>query len=125
MRLIDADELRIKPEYMHNICGTAMIRVEDISRIINEMPPIEPQPQWIPCSDRTPNYPNGSETYWCSTCKCDVHAEEYIVMIKGAVLPTALFWDGYHWFDVDGNSTLYPVVAWMPFPEPYKGDVTE
>lgn len=50
----------------------------------------EPQ-KWIPCSDRTPNYPNGAECYWCSACKGDVHAEEYIVMIKGAVLPTALF----------------------------------
>lgn len=92
---------------------------------IEEMAEDLAQAQWIPCSDRTPNYPNGAECYWCSACKCDVYAEEYIVMIKGAVLPTALFWDGYHWFDVDGNATLYPVVAWMPFPDPYKGDVTD
>lgn len=85
------------------------------------IPYIEPQ-KWIPCSERTPNYPNGAEIYWCSACKCDVHAEQYIVMIKGAVLPTALFWDGYHWFDTDLNETLYPVVAWMPFPEPWKGE---
>ena len=41
MRLIDADKIRIKPEYMHDICGVAMIRVEDIARILNDMPPIE------------------------------------------------------------------------------------
>ena len=36
MRLIDAEGIRIKPECMHDICGMAMIRVEDIVRIINE-----------------------------------------------------------------------------------------
>ena len=40
MRLIDADEIRIKPEYMHDVCGVAMIRVEDIARILNDMPTI-------------------------------------------------------------------------------------
>lgn len=45
MRLINADELRIKPEYMHDICGVVMIRVEDVVRIINEMPTIDSQPQ--------------------------------------------------------------------------------
>lgn len=45
MRLIDADEIRIKPEYMHDICGSVMIRVEDVVRIINDMPTIElPEP---------------------------------------------------------------------------------
>ena len=43
MRLIDADEIRIKPEYMHDISGVVMIRVEDIARILNDMPPIEPE----------------------------------------------------------------------------------
>ena len=77
--------------------------------------------QWTPCSERLPNKPSGDEYYWCSSHKADVPACEYIVMIKGAELPTALFWDGCHWFDIDGNETLYPVVAWMPFPKPYEG----
>ena len=50
MRLIDSDKLIIKPEYIHDICGMAMIRLEDVVRIINEMPTIDLQPQWIPCS---------------------------------------------------------------------------
>jgi len=45
MRLIDADEIRIKPEYMRDICGVAMIRVEDIARIINDMPTIQSEPE--------------------------------------------------------------------------------
>lgn len=55
MRLIDADEIRIKPEYMHDICGSVMIRVEDVARILNEMPTINSQPRqkgkWIANGD--------------------------------------------------------------------------
>ena len=42
-RLIDMDEIRIKPEYMHDICGVVMIRVEDIARILNDVPPAQPE----------------------------------------------------------------------------------
>ncbi len=45
MRLINAEGIRIKPEFMHDICGIAMIRVEDIVRILNE------QPEIIRCKD--------------------------------------------------------------------------
>ena len=40
MRLIDADAIRVKPEYMENICGIAMIRAEDLARILIEQPTI-------------------------------------------------------------------------------------
>ena len=49
-RLIDANAIRIKPEFMENICGIAMIRVEDLARILNEQPTIE-QPQVVHCRD--------------------------------------------------------------------------
>ena len=35
-RLIDVKDIRIKPEYMHNIGGEVMIRVEDLTRILND-----------------------------------------------------------------------------------------
>ena len=48
MRMIDAEGIRIKPEFMHDVCGMAMIRVEDIVRIINEQPTIKPKRgKWI------------------------------------------------------------------------------
>ena len=74
--------------------------------------------QWIPAKEMLPEIPKGVDVYWCSECG-DVAADEYIVMIKGATLPTALFWDGKHWFDINGEQTLYPVIAWMPLPDPY------
>ena len=80
MRLIDADEIRIKSEYMHDICGVAMIRVEDIARILNDMPTIEPerkQGKWIWLTstyDRTPC----EMRYMCSECHCEtiLHSNE-------------------------------------------------
>ena len=48
MRAIDAENIRIKPEFMHNVCGMAMIRVEDVVRILNEQPTIQPKRgKWI------------------------------------------------------------------------------
>lgn len=58
MRLINTDEIRIKPEYMHDICGVVMIRVEDIARILNDMSPIE-------------------LNYHCTLCEyCKYHVQE-------------------------------------------------
>ena len=70
MRLIDADEIRIKPEYMHDICGSVMIRVEDVARILNEMPTINSQPRqkgkWL-------QYP---DDFCCSECEGWAYMDE-------------------------------------------------
>lgn len=130
MRLIDADAFkeyicnayeRVKHMYPDGGEWARQI-TEDFCKDIDEQPTIEPQ-KWTPCYKRVPNKPSGEEYYWCSSHKADVPACEYIVMIRGAELPTALFWDGCHWIDINGDES--PVVAWMPFPEPYKGDVTD
>ena len=55
MRLIDADAIRVKPEYMENICGIAMIRAEDLARILNEQPTVPYDMKWNPeCDDCIP-----------------------------------------------------------------------
>lgn len=55
MRLIDADAIRVKPEYMENICGVVMMRVEDLARILNEQPTIPHDMMWNPeCEDCLP-----------------------------------------------------------------------
>ena len=55
MRLIDADAIRVKPEYMENVCGIAMIRAEDLARILNEQPTIPYDMKWNPdCEDCKP-----------------------------------------------------------------------
>lgn len=37
-RLIDTSNIRVKPQYMQDVMGIAMIRCEDLSRILAEVP---------------------------------------------------------------------------------------
>ena len=114
MRLIDAENIRIKPEFMHDVCGMAMIRVEDVVRILNEQSTIQPEPHWIPVTEDT------------------LPEEGRIVVVHGEKGT----WDygkyrGYgtnihYWYWK--NKTFKKVYWWMykedALPEPYKG-VTE
>ena len=67
------------------------------------------QPQWIPCSERLPKY--GQVVLWCN---------EY-----GSVFTSAITGHiGYSWH-IGKRHWGADVVAWMPLPEPYKGDATD
>lgn len=70
---------------------------------------------WIPCSERLPN----EEKFIKAYCR-NIYAAEFIVMIKGATLPTTLYFKNGSWTDMEGD--YYNVVAWQPLPEPYKGE---
>lgn len=70
---------------------------------------------WIPCSERLPS----EEEFIKAYCR-NIYAAEFIVMIKGATLPTTLYFKNGSWTDMKGN--YYNVVAWQPLPEPYKGE---
>lgn len=41
---------------------------------------------------------------------------EFLVMIRGALVPTALFFDGQSW--IDGDKNHYAVTHWMQMPTP-------
>lgn len=75
--------------------------------------------RWIPCSERLPDRPTGYLFYYFRDEY--VLADEYIVMIEGASDPTCLYWTGKEWCDINEDE-IYSVTAWMPLPEPYKGD---
>ena len=68
--------------------------------------------KWIPCSERLPKVPQNID---------DDDCPEFNVMIKGASAATTLKYspDGA-WFDDLGQ--VYEVIAWMPLPEPWKGE---
>ena len=40
-RLIDANNIRVKPQYMQDVMGIAMIRCEDLARILADAPTVE------------------------------------------------------------------------------------
>ena len=102
MRLIDADALRrtMYHEAMEKDSdeqkwdGGCWVRYKMFERIIEAQPTIEPEPQWIPCSERLPK------------------AFEYCLWTTadGKVV--------YHY--CDGQFSKY--IAWMPLPEPARLD---
>ena len=75
--------------------------------VVNQQPKIG---EWIPCSEKMPDVPNGIK---------DDDCPEFNVTIEGAVESTTLRCasDGT-WFDDSGF--VYTVVAWQPLPEAYQ-----
>ena len=69
---------------------------------------------WIPVDMKLPPEPNKDIEL------CDL--PDYIVTIKGVSLPVGLTYIGGGRFadTSEERSLVYPVIAWMPMPEPYK-----
>ena len=117
MRLIDADEIRIKPEYMHDICGSVMIRVEDVARIINEMPTINPQPQWIPCNEITgEGFPKEDGNYYITEQNYGYYLESDEKQCVAHLSPFRRGDFTNRFYDANYSN----IVAWMSLPEPYE-----
>ena len=82
--------------------------------VIGNLPSARPQPHWIPCSERLPE--KGNEVLVCY----DYKGHRF-------VLTGTLYGDGkFYGYD---DEYLTPegrkyrkAVAWMPLPEPYKGE---
>lgn len=90
--------------------------IEDIIRSrMDEVNDTNVPSNWIPCSERLPS----EEEFIKAYCR-NSYAAEFIVMIKGATLPTTLYFKNGSWTDMKGN--YYNVVAWQPLPNPYKGE---
>ena len=114
MRLIDADKLqKAIPAEEDNITGMGMTYDEmeayndgideQWKKIINA-PTIQPEPHWIPCSERLPEV---NDTYLVSY-------EDASVLMD---------WFNGYWFFYQTNPAVEEigtVVAWMPRPEPYQ-----
>lgn len=112
MRLVDADALM------------RCIPAEEIaSRMaVANAPTIEPEPQWIPCSERLPEEKDAGILKKLGTEK----RSEYVlatVEVKGERMTvTACTYDGKWNWDMKYAFPDFKVVAWMPLPEPWRGE---
>ena len=88
---------------------------------INNLPSVQPETHWIPCSERLPEHDNEVLlTVWDAE-------DDYVEVYKG-------FYQGHEWWTqwCHGCSKIKDepcgeniVIAWMPLPEPYRGGDSE
>ena len=86
-----------QPQYIARDIATIIENEKDMRVVLK-------QPRWIPCSERLP------------TTK-----DDYIITVKDKSLTWTDYveWSAdFHWWEYDDDM----VIAWMPLPEPYKGE---
>lgn len=108
MRLIDAD--KIVYSWQIDADGQEHDGVT-LQSIIDKMPTIEPEPHWIPCSERLPE----ARTEVIVSCTDDSGDTKFRYMSSGWVTTNKEYW-------IVDNEINNFVVAWMPLLEPYKGE---
>lgn len=147
MRCIDADVLEKEGWSLHRTVRVDSHTMEYQTKPIAKIPTIEPEPQWIPCSEKLPK--NRVCVIVCFR-EWQQYAKRYIYSIvtgwyarKHSVRENVFSeWkadcdydededelyihEGWYEFTTQGNADLMnwyinaEVVAWMPLPEPYQ-----
>lgn len=116
LKKIDEIELARCLGFMFGNETTATIRIKErihafktILNTINVQPKLlletKTSDKWIPCSERPPEE-NGS----------------YIVTSMDYVDTFEAVFDSGEWFSIEYWDDIKNVIAWMPLPEPYKGE---
>ena len=118
MRLIDADALW---NALNDVGGTGAERggwadgwckaIDAAIRMLEKAPTVEPEPQWIPVAERLPE------------------TSQDVLITKRKEFGTVRVMKAFYissddegiWVSERGTDTT-GVIAWMPLPEPYKGE---
>ena len=129
MRLIDADlaieELTDRSHQAAKRVGIDSPFWEGLviaRRIVKNIPTIQPEPQWIPCSKRMPEEKDAGILKKLGTEK----KSEYVlatVEVKGERMTvTACTYDGKWDWNMKYAFPDFKVIAWIPLPKPYEGE---
>ena len=118
MRLIDADALIEKCGDWYVEEGTESGFIGTLENLLATQPTIQPEPHWIPVTERLPYAEYGESDNVLATCGYRDVEDGSIRWIK------TLYFNGGNWCYPTGETYLEKVYAWMHLPEPYKG-VTE
>ena len=124
-RLIDADALRERlqnlayDDWNQGITTSFSDACYEIIDIIEEQPTIEPEQQWISCSERMPEEDNctGSGVQYSD----DVLITVINTMDEETVIDYGRTTDG-EWYSETTDCFIphgWKPIAWMPLPEPY------
>ena len=85
----------------------------NIAKELEKLPPAQPAPRWIPCSERLPDHPENND-YYLVTIQCEHHDgwDDYVTGFAE--------WTKHGWDELSCYIGQIKVIAWMPLPEPYK-----
>ena len=106
----------MKSEYAQGIaCGAALAKT-----YIEQLPSAQPEPQWIPCSERLPEEKDAGILKRLGINK----RSDYVIAtvdVKGErKTVTACTYDGKWGWNMKHVFPDYKIIAWMPLPEPYE-----
>ena len=133
-RCIDADALEKEGWSLHRDIRVDKNTWEYQTKPLRQVPTIEPEPHWISCSERLPEFKyetydkEDDFTYWDTDV---VMGSTNIGMLTlGVFCRDSNHPNEYHWdsieagrpFDMCGLAVGVHVIAWMPLPKPYTED---
>ena len=98
-------EIEKKSQYKHGLPGSAL---DIVNTLLNDLEQDEKENGWIPVSERLPK---ASGTYQVTCMDGRIYRSTY-----------AKFQCKLKRWELTGARSYWKVIAWMPLPEPYKGD---
>lgn len=98
-------EIEKKSQYKHGLPGSAL---DIVNTLLNDLEQDEEENGWIPVSERLPK---ASGTYQVTCMDGRIYRSTY-----------AKFQCKLKRWELTGARSYWKVIAWMPLPEPYKGD---
>ena len=133
MRPIDADVLKQHIDKLPALPdGNFAGNHSALKALINMQPTIQPEPTWVPCSERLPDDLAEVNVTWVNH-----EPEPYYESIKSKPFTaSAVYYEGkWYWYssvcadvlaeygrnDVDKVDDTIEITAWRPLPEPYQG----
>lgn len=98
--------------------GKQEINTDCVFHTLENLPSAQPEPQWIPCSERLPDESGDYMLY----------RPHFWGANNGQI--TVCYWNNHDWSDNYRNDSerYLPIIdgmAWMPLPEPWRGEEHE
>lgn len=92
---------------------------------IEELPPAQPEPPWISCEEEMPKEKDAGVLQKIGIKKKSDNVLVTIDINNVKMVEVACTWDGMWKWEGMFAFPKWRVIAWMPFPAPYRGGETE